>query len=121
MTAALDAMVKAMGEEFERQRLSDGHWDINFDRRGGAHAGQFDLEKVARAGLAAINDPTKDQAIAGQDALDECVDRDWDSDADGNRYDYTRISPSAPASVYRAMVNKILEEAPNPAASPAPG
>ncbi len=48
-------------------------------------------------------EPTKEMLVAGQDALDDCVDRDYDSDADGNQYDYTTIRSDAAAHVWRAM------------------
>lgn len=49
-------------------------------------------------------EPTLEMIAAGQDAHDDCVDNGFGSDADGNRYDYTTISPDAPARVYRAML-----------------
>lgn len=49
-------------------------------------------------------EPTKEMIVAGQDEHDNCIDTGYDSDADGNRYDYTTISPDAPTRVYTAMV-----------------
>ncbi len=49
------------------------------------------------------------EAIAGQDALDDCMDESWDSGGDGEGFhSYTTISPSAPAQVYRAMIDAAL-------------
>lgn len=50
------------------------------------------------------NEPTKEMIVAGQDEHDNCIDSGYSSDADGNRYDYTTISPDAPVRVYRAML-----------------
>lgn len=62
-------------------------------------------------------EPTKEMIAAGQDEHDNCIDSGYDSDADGNRYDYTLISPDAPARIYRAM----LRAAPGSPAYVAPG
>lgn len=71
--------------------------------------GRFDTQQMARIAIEAMREPTKEQAICGRDALDDCVDSDWSSDADGNRHDYTIISSSAPAQVYRAMIDAALK------------
>jgi hypothetical protein len=98
MTPALKAMVEAMSAEMRRQVLALGE--------------DVDVERIARAGLEAISEPSTEQVIAGQDALDDCVDSDYDSGSDGNGYPYTTISASAPAATYRAMIDAILKEPP---------
>ncbi len=56
-------------------------------------------------------EPTKEMLLAGQDALDDCVDSDWDSGPDGNGHNsYMTIRSDAAAVVWRAML----------AAAPAP-
>jgi hypothetical protein len=61
MTPALDAMVKAMAAEFERQADEEGSTGIA-DKAQGVRPGLtrldgiWDLEKVARAGLVAIKE-----------------------------------------------------------------
>lgn len=50
-------------------------------------------------------EPTKEMIVAGQDEHDNCIDTGYDSDADGNRHDYTTISPDAPSRVYLEMIN----------------
>lgn len=70
MTPALKAMVEAMGAEFERQ-ASHGLTYAEFDPSGrgeptltvGEDGGLFDLEKVARAGLEAIDQPPLDHPV----------------------------------------------------------
>lgn len=52
-------------------------------------------------------EPTKEMVVAGDDALQDCVDSDYSSDADGNRYDYTTIRSDAPARVYKAMLSAL--------------
>jgi hypothetical protein len=66
MTAALKAMVEAMGAEFERQAAHSATTYAAFDPTGdgraltvGEDGGLFDLEKVARAGLEAIDGADK--------------------------------------------------------------
>lgn len=67
MTPALKAMVQAMGAEFERQAAHSAATYAEFDPFGrgeprftvGEDGGLFDLEKVARAGLAAVRAPDK--------------------------------------------------------------
>lgn len=49
-------------------------------------------------------EPTPEMIVAGQDAHDGCVSEGFSSDVDGNRYDYTSISPDAPYTVYQAMI-----------------
>ncbi len=48
-------------------------------------------------------EPTKEMLIAGQVALDDCVDEDYDSDIDGNRNYYQTIRSDAPDRIWRAM------------------
>ena len=48
-------------------------------------------------------EPTKEMLVAGQSALDDCVDEDYDSDMDGNRNYYTTIRSDAAERVWRAM------------------
>lgn len=65
MTAALDAMVKAMAAEIERQaeeKQSPAERRLNehYGTPAGIGAGDVDLEKVARAGLEAIREPLPD-------------------------------------------------------------
>ncbi len=99
-------MVEAMIAELKTQSAfildEDGPNDVLID-------GRVDLEMVARAGLQAIRDPTKGQAISGQDALDDSMDSDWSSDIDGNREVYMTVSANAPANVYRAMIDDLLK------------
>ena len=49
-------------------------------------------------------EPTKEMLIAGQRALDDCVDEDYDSDMEGNRNYYTTIRSDAVDRVWRAMI-----------------
>lgn len=82
MTEALDAMVKAMVGEIERQALNDDGTQ-SFPSVGELRDGRLlgfdgllDLEKVARAGLLAIREPTTDVILAGSDVPDS-VQRFW--------------------------------------------
>lgn len=47
---------------------------------------------------------TKEMIIAGQEELEACIDNGFDSDADGNRHDYTAIASDAPYRVFCAML-----------------
>lgn len=61
MTEALDAMVKAMGAALKAQEVVNGSANFASETGDGAEwriDGYFDLEKVARAGLEAIREPT---------------------------------------------------------------
>lgn len=49
-------------------------------------------------------EPTKEMISAGQDEMDNCIENGFDSDIDGNRFDYTEISSDAPYIIYRAMI-----------------
>ncbi|HCB0987281.1 TPA: DUF551 domain-containing protein [Klebsiella variicola subsp. variicola] len=49
-------------------------------------------------------EPTKQMILAGQEELESCIDNGFDSDVDGNRYDYTDIVPDAPHRVFMAML-----------------
>ncbi len=59
-------------------------------------------------------EPTKQMILAGQEELESCIDNGFDSDIDGNRYDYTDIVPDAPRRVFMAM----LAAAPQPQNAP---
>lgn len=66
MTSALDAMVKAMRAELDRQ---EGDGLVRDAHQGKANEvyldATIDLEKVARAGLEAVRTPTQDMIEAG--------------------------------------------------------
>lgn len=47
---------------------------------------------------------TREMIIAGQEELEACIDNGFDSDADGNRHDYTAIASDAPYRVFCAML-----------------
>lgn len=53
---------------------------------------------------------TKQMILAGQEELESCIDNGFDSDVDGNRYDYTDIVPDAPHRVFMAMLAAAPQE-----------
>ncbi|WP_353640675.1 hypothetical protein ABU996_12895 [Klebsiella variicola] len=55
-------------------------------------------------------EPTKQMILAGQEELESCIDNGFDSDIDGNRYDYTDIVPDAPHRVFMAMLAAAPQE-----------
>lgn len=63
---------------------------------------------MARAAIEAMREPTKEMVTAGDDEKEACIDSGWDSDADGNRYDYTTVNSDLPARVFRAMIAAAL-------------
>ena len=48
-------------------------------------------------------EPTKEMLVAGQAALDDCVDEDYESNVDGDYCSYTTIRSDAAARIWRAM------------------
>lgn len=112
MTPALKAMVEAIAAEFERQeneaapqdrvvwsQLADDGKTMSF----GVEGGRIDLEKVARAGLAAIHTPPVDVQEAGYV---------WDQDGDISPADQRSDDATPAAVVWRAMIDAILGEKP---------
>lgn len=55
-------------------------------------------------------EPTKQMILAGQEELESCIDNGFDSDIDGNRYDYTDIVPDTPHRVFMAMLAAAPQE-----------
>lgn len=55
-------------------------------------------------------EPTKEMIVAGQVEHDNCVDTCYDSNSDGDHFEYTTISPDAPYRVYRAMLAAAIAE-----------
>lgn len=100
MTAALHAMVKAIVAEFRRQVDEDGANYFSAPDADGLSCldGDFDLEKVARAGLAAIRTQPFDFALAATEDFDIY----WSYRADGR--------PGGPEDVFAAMIDKILAD-----------
>lgn len=77
-----------------------------------ASAADF-LAALKDAGYVIVpKEPTKQMVIAGDDEKENCIDSGWDSDTDGNRYDYTIINSDLPARVYRAMLAAAEEQQP---------
>lgn len=93
MTPALKAMVEAMGREFLRQTEESEEapvcqFEAHALRVTDVYGGQFDLEKVARAGLEAVKPaPTEvlravfaPSGAPGADlAQHEAIARDWNT------------------------------------------
>ncbi|EPY4769142.1 hypothetical protein ACXDIJ_000320 [Klebsiella quasipneumoniae] len=55
-------------------------------------------------------EPTKQMILAGQEELESCIDNGFDSDIDGNRYDYTDIVPDTPHRLFMAMLAAAPQE-----------
>lgn len=86
MTPALKAMVEAMAAELERQADKGGS-EPHFARLPGLHethyfSGNLDLEKVARAGLEAIREPTRDLPVTPDGFVRVVAGLDHPSDPD---------------------------------------
>ncbi|EPM0590588.1 hypothetical protein WJB48_005036, partial [Klebsiella pneumoniae] len=70
-----------------------------------------EVRYVARPGYMMVpREPTKQMILAGQEELESCIDNGFDSDIDGNRYDYTDIVPDAPHRVFMAMLAAAQQE-----------
>ena len=61
-------------------------------------------ELRSNGGVVVPTEPTKEMIAAGQDEHDNCIDTGYDSNADGDRFEYTTISPDAPYRIYRSMI-----------------
>lgn len=70
------------------------------------------LNTHARAALTALLEPTAGVIDKGIDALEDCVDSDFSSNADGERDYYTTIRSDAAALTFRAMIQAALDEHP---------
>lgn len=109
MTPALKAMVEAMGRELERQ-ASEGGRELWVCEIGSgpewAIEGRYDLEKVARAGLEAIREPTLAQTNAGWAAIRADLEARG-VDLSGMR-DVGLVNIEAPTKACRAMIDAIL-------------
>ena len=66
------------------------------------------MKRMALAAITAVREamrePTKEMVLSGDIAKEDCIDSDWDSDADGNRHYSTTINSDLPAIVWRAML-----------------
>ncbi|MEA4448515.1 hypothetical protein [Klebsiella pneumoniae] len=70
-----------------------------------------EVRYVAPPGYVMVpKEPTKQMILAGQEELESCIDNGFDSDIDGNRYDYTDIVPDAPHRVFMAMLAAAPQE-----------
>jgi hypothetical protein len=120
MSEMVERIALALYESLRDKGASPAAWvDDEFHPTELVVDGEVNLTVLARAALEAMRDPTKGQAIKGQDALDDCVDESWDSGGDGESCNsYTTISASAPAVVYRAMIDAALEDPPPPLKPP---
>ena len=108
MTPALKAMVEAMAAELVRQGEAGDLADVGFDPASstftivGVCGGEFDLEKVARAGLAAIREP--DETIrAGAAAADAAADPFI-----GTEHEGVPADPADAVDHWRFMIAAIL-------------
>jgi hypothetical protein len=108
MTPALKAMVEAMAAELKRQ-ASDDDGAQSFPAVGELQDGSLlgydgiiDLEKVARAGLEAIREPSEEVSDAGGKAEPFML-------PEGEKFTPGRIIAN---TSYRAMIDAILKETP---------
>lgn len=81
---------------------------------------QFDLMSAqvkesyrheARAAIEAMREPSKAMVEAGDTALENVTDSDWDSGADGNGHNsHEWIISGAQTEIYQAMIDSALSE-----------
>lgn len=89
-----DSMIERVADAIARSARAVG---------GGYVSGhEFPWEDAARAAIEAMRTPTKEIIEAGGVAMDDALDGDWESDADGNRHDYSWIRSGAQTDVWRA-------------------
>jgi hypothetical protein len=74
--------------------------------------GDYTVERrLALAAFRAMREPTMLMVEAGDVEKEDCIDSDFDSDADGNRHDYTTINSDISARIFRAMIDAAIKEA----------
>jgi len=49
-------------------------------------------------------EPTPEMAVAGDDILSDCMDSDYSSNADGDRYEYRYLMPGSAGKTWAAMI-----------------
>lgn len=78
-------------------------WDVlkpEFQRQYG---------KQADAVLDALMEPTKGMCLAVEDLIEDCMDHDYDSDIEGNRYPYSTVRAGTESKVFIAMIKAAKE------------
>jgi hypothetical protein len=73
---------------------------------------------VARAAIRAMREPTKDMALAGDDVLSDCMDSDWSSNADGDRFDYNYLRSGSAGRTWQAMIDAATPPLKEPSTAP---
>jgi hypothetical protein len=96
----LQQMAEAMTEEFVRQFQSEIRAPVRTQAGRTLLDGWFDLEAVARAGLAAIVEPARDVATAGGDA------EYWPRSLGGEAT--ACVTKAAALAAWRAMIGEML-------------
>ncbi len=66
--------------------------------------------KLARIAIKAMREPTKEMIVVGGDKIDDCLDSNYDSNADGESYHYNTMKPGSQTDVYQAMIDAALKE-----------
>lgn len=121
----VERMARAAWAEFSRipqvreEWMDDKTWQedhidemARWPDDAGTHIGADGFRRCARAALKTLLEPTAAVIDKGIDALDDCVDENFSSDADGNRDYYTTIRSDGAARTFRAMIQAALDEHP---------
>jgi hypothetical protein len=98
MSEMIDKVSEAIREKIgtRHQGLPKGGWDGL-------------MKMAAVAAIEAMREPTKEAIEAGNTALENAIDSDWDSGPDGESHNsYTTVRSTAPCEVWQAMINAAL-------------
>lgn len=106
MTTMFEKMARAMYEARPGEFTGEAavSWDAEYPDT------KETLRVLARAALTAMLEPSPMVIDKGIDALDDCVDSDFSSNADGERDYYTSIRSDAAAVTFAAMIQAALDE-----------
>lgn len=105
-----DVPGKLRAAMFQAKSLTGNSPVIGIDLASGPDR-TVEVHYVAPSGYVMVpKEPTKQMTLAGQEELESCIDNGFDSDIDGNRYDYTDIVPDAPHRVFMAMLAAAQQE-----------
>ena len=73
--------------------------------------GWLNLHEAIRAALMTLAEPTKEMILAGETAIEDFKDSDWDSGSDGEgHFSYEYLRPGVEAAVFVAMLKEALND-----------
>ena len=107
MNDAIDRAKKAFARAAPGKFMTDAEFEAEWSSASSSWHETFD--RGVRAAIATLLEPTKEMVVAGETALEDAIDSDYDSGPDGYSHDLiSKVRSGAQTDVFQAMIKAAL-------------